>query len=193
MKFWKTFDIEVIKFKEGVHEIDFEIRDNFFKHFEDNELLEKGNLTTRVIMNKGANVIELAFHIQGTVQLTCDRSLEKFDFPLQVTEKILYKYGSQEQEIDENVFMITRDTPSINVAQLIYEFILLALPAKKIHPDYQNELDDEDFEGEGGYVYIDEESEDSEEIEDNTSDTPETKPVDPRWEQLLKLKNKEQS
>ena len=192
MKFWKTFDIEVIKFKEGLHEIDFQIGDSFFKHFEDNELLEKGNLTTRVIMNKGANVIELTFQIQGTVQLTCDRSLEQFDYPLEVSQKILYKYGAQEQEIDEDVFMITRDTPSINIAQLIYEFILLSLPAKKIHPDYQNELDEEDYEGEGGYVYIDEESEEFEENEES-SDTPETKPVDPRWEQLLKLKNKEQS
>ncbi|WP_026950093.1 YceD family protein [Algoriphagus mannitolivorans] len=192
MKFWKTFDIEVIKFKEGLHDIDFQIGDSFFKHFEDNELLEKGNLTTRVMMNKGANVIELTFHIQGTVQLICDRSLEQFDHPLDITEKILYKYGAEEQEIDEDVYMITRDTPSINVAQLIYEFILLALPAKKIHPDYQNELDEEDYEGEGGYVYIDEEEAEGE--EDNTgTENLESKAIDPRWEQLLKLKNKEQS
>ena len=36
--------------------------------------------------------------------------------------------------------MITKDTPNINVAQLIYEFILLAIPAKKIHPDYWMKL-----------------------------------------------------
>lgn len=192
MKFWKSFDIEVIKFKEGKHEIDFEIGDSFFQNFEDNEIVRKGKLTTRVIMDKGANVIELTFHIQGTVQLTCDRSLELFDHPLDFSEKMIYKYGAAEQEIDENVYMITRDTPSINVAQLIYEFILLALPAKKIHPDYVNELDDEDLEADGGYVYIDDELD--EEAEDEAQETgEEPKPVDPRWEQLMKLKNKEQS
>ena len=190
MKFWKTFDIEVIKFKEGRHEFDFEIEDKFFQNFEENELLERGNLTIRVIMNKGVNLIELTFEIKGTVQLTCDRSLEQFDHPLDITEKMIYKYGSEEQEIDENVYMITRDTPSINVAQLIYEFILLALPAKKIHPDYKNELDDEDdFDTEGGFVFLDEETEESE----DSNEDEEPKPVDPRWEQLLKLKNKEQS
>ena len=192
MKFWKTFDIEIIKFKEGKHEIDFEIGDPFFQNFEDNEIVQKGRLTTRVIIDKGANVIELHFHIKGTVQLTCDRSLEVFDHPLDLSEKMIYKYGVEEQEIDENVYMITRDTPSINVAQLIYEFILLALPAKKIHPDYRNELDNEDLDVEGGYVYIDDELETEPE-----NDTPEpkgdSKPVDPRWEQLMKLKNKEQS
>jgi uncharacterized metal-binding protein YceD (DUF177 family) len=192
VKFWKTFDIEVIKFKEGKHEIDFEIGDSFFQNFEDNEIVEKGRLTTRVIMDKGANVIELNFHIKGTVQLTCDRSLEVFDHPLDITEKMIYKYGSEEQEIDENVYMITRDTPSINVAQLIYEYILLALPAKKIHPDYRNELDDEEFEADGGYVYIDDELE-TEPEEESPESEKEVKPVDPRWEQLMKLKNKEQS
>lgn len=192
MKFWKAFDIEVIKFKEGRHEIDFEIGDSFFQNFEDNELVEKGRLTVRVIMDKGANLIELTFHIKGSVQLTCDRSLEVFDHKLDFTEKMIYKYGAEEQEIDVNVFMITRDTPSINVAQLIYEFILLALPAKKIHPDFINELDDEEAEVDGGYVYIDDEFEPESEQE-NQEEKEESKPADPRWEQLLKLKNKEQS
>ena len=191
MKFWKTFDIEVIKFKEGRHEFDFEIEDKFFQNFEDNELLDHGKLTIRVIMDKGVNLIELTFEIKGTVQLTCDRSLEQFDHQLDFSEKMIYKYGSEEQEIDENVYMITRDTPAINVAQLIYEFILLALPAKKIHPDYRNELDDEDFEGEGGLVYLDGEFEDEAENSEPEEEKEETKPIDPRWEQLLKIKNKE--
>jgi uncharacterized metal-binding protein YceD (DUF177 family) len=193
VKFWKTFDIEVIKFNEGKHHLDFEVGNSFFQLFEENEILDKGKLTTRVIMDKGANVIELTFHIQGTVELTCDRSLEAFDYPLDINEKMIYKYGTQEQEIDENVYMITRDTSSINVAQLIYEYILLALPAKKIHPDYQNELDDEDFEGEGGYVYFEEDLESEENSEETSNDDESTTPVDPRWEQLLKLKNQEKS
>ncbi len=155
MKFWKTFDIEVIKFKEGLHEVVFPIEDAFFQQVEENELLEKGNLTARVKIDKGANLMELTFHIVGKVQLTCDRSLEVFDHELDITEKMIYKFGSEVKEIDESVMMITRDTPSINVAQLIYEYILLGLPLKKIHPDYKNELDEEDNGLEGGYVYVD--------------------------------------
>jgi uncharacterized metal-binding protein YceD (DUF177 family) len=188
VKFWKTFDIEVIKFKEGLHEVDFSIGDAFFQQVEGNDLLEKGNLTARVKIDKGANLIELTFQIVGKVTLVCDRSLETFEHPLDFTEKMIYKFGSEVKEIDESVMMITRDTPSINVAQLIYEFILLALPLKKIHPDYKNELDEEDNELEGGFVYLDEAS-----TEDSTEETKEesTTAVDPRWEKLKKLKNKE--
>ena len=120
MKFWKTFDIEVIKFKEGLHEVDFPIEDAFFQQVEGNELLEKGTLTAWVKVDKGANLIELTFHIVGKVTLVCDRSLETFEHPLDFTEKMIYKFGSEVKEIDESVMMITRDTPSINVAQLIY-------------------------------------------------------------------------
>jgi uncharacterized metal-binding protein YceD (DUF177 family) len=188
VKFWKTFDIEVIKFKEGLHEVAFPIEDAFFQQVEGNELLEKGHLTARVKIEKGANLMELTFHITGKVQLTCDRSLEVFDHPLDITEKMIYKFGSEVKEIDESVMMITRETPSINVAQLIYEYILLALPLKKIHPDYKNELDEEDNELEGGFVYVDGDS--TESSEDDLSNKT-TTPVDPRWEQLGKLKTKE--
>lgn len=186
MKFWKTFDIEIIKYKEGLHEVDFPIGDAFFQQVEGNELLEKGNLIVWVKVDKGANLIELTFHIVGKVELVCDRSLETFEQPLDFTEKMIYKFGSEVKEIDESVMMITRDTPSINVAQLIYEFILLALPLKKIHTDYKNELDEEDNELEGSFVYLDEAftGDSAEEKESNT-------PVDPRWEKLGKLKNKE--
>ncbi len=189
MKFWRTFDIEVIKFKEGRHEIDFEIGDSFFLNFEDNELVQKGDLTARVVMDKGANVIEMTFHISGKVSQTCDRSLEEYDQPLDFREKIIYKYGSEEQEINEEVIMITRDTPKVNVAQLIYEFILLALPVKKIHPDFRNELDEDDYQGDGFYAYIDEE--DHEESGEDPESEGSNEPIDPRWESLKKLKNKE--
>ena len=103
--------------------------------------------------------MEADFDITGTIRLTCDRSLEEFDQPMGVTEKVIYKYGPVEQEMSEDVFMITKDTPSINVAQLIYEFILLAIPAKKIHPDYLDEMDDDEFEEEGSLVYLSDEYE----------------------------------
>src|SRR5690554_646343 len=116
----------------------------------------------------------------------CDRSLEYFDYPLKTTEKLLYKYGPEEQEINEEIYIITRDTPKIALAQLMYEFILLAIPAKKIHPDYKLEMDEEDFDEEGQLVYVSEEAPD----EDNGS-LPPNGDTDPRWEILKNLKKKD--
>jgi uncharacterized metal-binding protein YceD (DUF177 family) len=193
VKFLRTFDIEVIKFLEGKYEIDFEIGREFFQHFEDNELLDEGILTVRVLMDKGANLIEMNFLITGEVKLTCDRSLEEYFEHLEITEKILFKYGEVEEEVNEEVYIITRDTSKINVAQFIYEFILLGLPAKKIHPDHRTEFDEEDFEAEGTYAYIDGDY-GGESDEDSSADQDQKEEIaDPRWELLKKLKNKEQS
>ena len=190
MKFLKTYDIDLIKLKEGKHEFTFKVDDGFFSHFDPNDFVSQGDLTIEVLINKQSSLIEAYFEIKGTVKLTCDRSLEEFDFPLSSFEKIIYKYGPEEQELSEDLFMITQDTQSINVAQLIYEFILLALPAKKIHPDYLEEMDDEDFEGDGDLVYIsDGKFDNADEITEAPEDS--TEDLDPRWEVLKKLKKKD--
>jgi uncharacterized protein len=188
VKFWRAFDIDIIKLNEGEHVFTFNIDDEFFSHFEENDLVSKGELTALVRINKLGSLIEAGFNIDGKVNLTCDRSLEDFDYPLSTTEKVLYKYGSEEKEISEDIFMITRDTARINVGQLIYEFILLAIPAKKIHPDYLDEMDDEDFEGEGDVVYS---SDQALEDEDYSDDKDLNKNIDPRWEALKKLNKKD--
>lgn len=190
MKFLKAYNIDLIKLKEGKHDFTFEVKDEFFGHFDPNDFVSQGDLIVEVRINKQSSLIEAYFEIKGTVKLTCDRSLEEFDFPLLTSEKVIYKYGPEEEELSEDLFMITPDTQSINVAQLIYEFILLALPAKKIHPDYVEDMDDEDFEGDGDLVYIsDGKSDHADEISE-ASEEP-TEDLDPRWEVLKILKKKD--
>jgi uncharacterized protein len=189
VKFFRAYDIEVIKLKEGKHEFSFEIKDDFLGQFEDNHIVNKGNLKVDLILSKEANLINATFDIKGKVELTCDRSLELYNQELSTEQKILYKYGPEEVEIDEDIIMITRDTSSINVAQLIYEFIILAIPAKKIHPDYRDEMDEDDFDGEGVVVYrSDEVDEDESQDEPGTDSEDKT---DPRWEALKNLKKKD--
>jgi uncharacterized protein len=188
VKFLRAYDIDVIKLKEGKHTFPFEVKDEFFKYYEADDWINGSDLTANVIVTKTASLMEADFDITGTINLTCDRSLEEFDHPMEVAEKVIYKYGPVEQEMSEDVFMITKDTPSINVAQLIYEFILLAIPAKKIHPDYLDEMDEDEFEEEGSLVYLSDEYETDESGEDE--EVPD-KPADPRWEILNKLKKKD--
>lgn len=181
MKFLRTFDIDIIRLKDGEHVFPFEIGGDFLSHFEGNNVISDGSLTAKVTLKRQAGIIEAWFDINGTVQLTCDRSLESYDQPLSIRERILYKYGVEEKELSEEIFMITNDTAHINVAQLIYEFIYLAIPVKKLHPKYQEDTEEED-DLEGKLVYVSD-AEDSTENED-----PENNPL---WEQLKKLKHKE--
>jgi uncharacterized protein len=186
VKFLRNYDIDIIRLKEGKHTFSFQVDNEFFSQFEDNNLVTNGNLAVNVVLNKDINLIEALFEIEGTVELVCDRSLETFDYPLNAADRVLYKYGAEEQEINEEIYIITRDTPRLKLAQLIYEFILLALPAKKIHPDYVGEMDEEDFDEEGQLVYMSDED-----WEDDEEDSPSDEDADPRWEILKNLKKKD--
>lgn len=191
MKLIKAYEIDVIRLKDGRHVFKFEVGNDFFEYFQAEDWLNGAKIEIDVNLTKTVSVMEVDFHIHGTVNLTCDRSLEHFDEPLDLHEKVVYKYGPVEEEISEDVFMITKDTPSVNVAQLIYEYILLALPAKKIHPDYRTEEDEEENEEfEAEFESYSDEVEEEEEIHSEDIDPTEER-VDPRWEILKKLKNKE--
>ena len=185
MKFLRTYDVGIIRLKEGKHDFSFHVKDEFFSYFEGNTILSKGNLLVNVILQKDINLIEAEVNIDGTVELVCDRSLETFDYPLTTSQKVIYKYGLEEKEINEEMYLITRDTPHINFAQLIYEFILLALPAKKVHPDYLEEMDRDDYENEGKLVYVSDGDGEDDQVSSSRGDS------DPRWEILKKLKKKD--
>jgi uncharacterized metal-binding protein YceD (DUF177 family) len=190
VKFLRSYNIDVIKLREGKHSFTFEVFDEFFQFYEAEEWVNGSKITVTVHLNKTSSVIEANFVLEGKVKLTCDRSLEVFDYPIYLTEKVIYKYGAMEQEISEDVFLITKDTPSINVAQLIYEFVMLAIPAKKVHPDYLDDMDDEDFDQEGVLVYMSEE-ENALKMEESEEENAPVQPIDPRWEILNKLKKKD--
>ncbi len=186
----KQYNIDIYGLKEGIHSFEFEIKNDFFAYYE-NDIVKEGDLKALVTLNKTSTMINMTMEIDGKVSLTCDRSLEEFDFPIQITEKVIYKFGEEYKEVSEEIVIITRDTQSINVGQILFEIICLQVPVKKIHPDYRTEEDDdEDYLG-GVLVYSSEIAEDGD-IEEVSEGDESDDPIepDPRWSKLKDLKNK---
>src|SRR5678815_4315677 len=92
--------------------------------------------------------------------------------------KVVFKYGDEDQELTDEIVIISREAVSLELGQYIYEFIALAVPMKKLHPRFRDEEDSED-DIEGKIVYSS--SSDDDHKNDDES-------IDPRWEQLKKLK-----
>ena len=165
----KGFGINIIGLSNTVHQFDFEFGDEFFRHY-GSDLVSAGTFRADVALNKHETFIEADFSIKGKLQLTCDRSLELFDYPVNINSKIVFKFGDHDEEITEEIVMIHRDTATLEIGQYIYEFIGLAVPLKKLHPKFGQE------ESEDGIIYTSGETADEE------------KEVDPRWDILKKLK-----
>lgn len=173
MTILEDFAIDIYKLANKVYTYQFDISEPFFEHF-DQSLVESGKLKAVVVLDKQETLITVNFDITGTVALVCDRSLEPFDYPIDIQERMLYQYGEVEEQLNDEIATITERTQQINVAQPLYEFIGLAVPMKRLHPKY---TDEDDVFTEGEIVF--------------SSDTPTSdadEEIDPRWQALKKLK-----
>ena len=176
---WRNkYDVEFKGLKEGLHEFEFEIEDKFFEHF-DQELVNVGSLDVKVDLEKRNTFLKLYFNIKGWMELTCDRCLDEYRQKIKQKSALLVKFDENDYEDDDEVVWLHPEDHKINLAQLIYEYIVLGIPMKHVHPDKKN--------GESGcnpemLERIDNQSPQKE--EEN-----EKKEIDPRWEALKKLKN----
>jgi uncharacterized protein len=137
------FDLPIARLSLKTHQFAFELGRAFFEQFDPKgEFIADGNLHADVTLDKTERLITITSHITGTVRLTCDRSLDEFDQPLDITNQLLVRYSDEPKELDDDILQITPDTLLLNIAQHLYDYIGLALPMKKLHPRFQNETDE---------------------------------------------------
>ena len=164
----RDFEINIIQLDNSRHDFTFELDDEFFNLFPES-LIEKGKGSAFLTLEKTETMMQLDIHIELTVELVCDLSLKKFDFPIDLRKQVIFKFGEEDKELSEDVRVIVGTTPSINIANYLYEFANLGIPMKKVHPDLVDKARPDLF-------YTDE------------SDSAKDSEVDPRWEVLKKLK-----
>jgi uncharacterized protein len=187
MKLLNHYNVDIFNLREGQHEYEFEAGNSFFEYFE-NEVVKKGSLRIKAVLTKGSSVLSFEISTQGQVTLVCDRSLKEFDYPLSLDHRLIFRFGEEDKELDDDLFQITNATHRVNLAKSIYENLLVSLPMKKVHPDL---LEDEDEDDEFDLVYTTGEFEEEEPEEDSKNQSTEEQ-IDPRWAALKKLKNKEE-
>lgn len=173
----KNYDISFSGLNLGRHEFDFEIAQPFFDLFEFDQDFSKPELRLSIILDKKSNFLDLFFNLSGNIELICDITNEPYNQEVKAKNEIIVKFGEDFDFSDDDNWIIPFSAHSVNVAQMIYEMSLLAVPVKRIHPDVasgksQSEMIDL-LEKYSPY-----ESDDSNEEEG-----------DPRWEILKKLKN----
>jgi uncharacterized metal-binding protein YceD (DUF177 family) len=174
----KQYDINVLQLQNKQYVYEMSGDDAFFEAMEQ-QLIQKGEFQATIIFDKSETMIQANFGIEGRVELLCDRSLETFDYPIKIQERLIYKFGAKTETLSDEIEVIARDTQTINVASTIFEFVGLSLPVKKLHPRYQDEVDD--LEEEGSIVFSTNTTTDDDKEEEEL-------PIDPRWEVLQKLK-----
>ena len=119
--------------KIGHYRYDFKVDDRLFGAFEGAEI-QHGKANVHVEMDREANRLNLDVTIEGEVEVTCDRCLEKFDMPIQYEGALEVRFAENAPESDGEVMWIAPSESEVDVAQYIYESICLSLPYQRVHP-----------------------------------------------------------
>ena len=102
MKALHHFDIGLAQLSNKQHEFEFELGNAFFELFDQN-LVNGGNLKAEVTLLKSELLLNFTIRIFGTVNLTCDRSLDTFDHPIRAEKKLVFKYGETDEELSDEI------------------------------------------------------------------------------------------
>lgn len=106
------------------------IDDSFFSAIDG--LIKHGNIQTEVECVSAGSLFKFQIHSAGTVIVPCDRCLEDLELRIETTDELAVKLGDEYSDEGDCVF-VPETEGYINLAQYIYEFIVLNMPITCTH------------------------------------------------------------
>ncbi|MEI7595717.1 MAG: DUF177 domain-containing protein [Bacteroidota bacterium] len=133
----KDFKIPFRGLALGKHLYDFEINNSFFEEFDFFEI-QKGNVQLQLELDKSERMLILNFTFYGFVGATCDRCGEDFDLPIEGTQQVFVKFGHGYEAAADDVIILPENEYEVDINQMVYEMIGLAIPIRKVHSENEN-------------------------------------------------------
>lgn len=155
----------------GKHDFRFILDRDFFGMFDYSEIAN-GNVEVILTLIKQESMIDLHFKIKGELEVACDRCADEFFEPVEGENELILKYGETFEEESDEIMIIPVLQHQFDVSHLLYEYTVLLLPIRRIHPDNSK----------GRSTCNPEVIERLNQLEHHES-------MDPRWEALKNLKS----
>lgn len=158
--------------KEGKHDFNFVVDNSFFEQFESSEV-KRGLVNVQVELIMHSQFLELQFDINGKITINCDRCLEPFVIRITHQAMLYIRFGEKTLEQSDELLILGDSENEVPLDQLLFEYIHLALPIQRIHPE---------IDGISGCN-----PEMMEKLNAHDADDTENASEDPRWEKLKGL------
>ena len=184
---FSAFKLPLKSLGTGTHNFEYHLDKQFFANMENTDI-HGADLDVKLTVVYNGEFYTLDFVISGEVTLICDRCLDDLHYPIEATYHITVKYGEDYNDDNDDVLEIPVGDAYLNVAYMIYDTVVLAIPIKHVHPQgkcnrqmsamlkkHRATIGDEDAELE---------NDEMDTIEDSA---PAEAPSDPRWDALRKL------
>ncbi|MGO4820242.1 MULTISPECIES: YceD family protein [unclassified Flavobacterium] len=177
MKNTKEFLIPFVGLKLGKHHFEYQLSNAFFEIFDYDEF-EKSDVKVNVVLEKKSNMLELILEHKGSVNVPCDLTSEEFDLPIEGKMKLIVRFGDQFNNDNEELLILPFGEFEIDVAQYLYEMIVLSVPLRRVHPGVKDGSLKTEALDKLNELAVKEPEEEKEEEKEN---------IDPRWDKLKQL------
>lgn len=129
----KEFSIPFSGLSQGKHEFDYKVENTFFESFGYNEF-NGANINVHTIMNKTSTMLELEITAKGTVNIYCDITSEPYNQNIHADLNLVVNFGDKYNDENDEILILPHGEHQVNIAQYIYEMLVLAVPLKRVHP-----------------------------------------------------------
>ena len=111
----------------------------FFETFENAEILD-ADLDVSVTVEKSGRYVGVDCEIDGSVTVACDRCMEDLRMPVGTDIMLSVKFGDEEssedhQEGEREIVFVPEGDAEMDLSQIIYDYVCLALPMQRHHED----------------------------------------------------------
>lgn len=132
----RDFDIAFVGLKPGIHNYSYEIGDEFFKHY-DQQDFSQVKARVNLELDKKSSFMMLKFDVDGQLQVSCDRCGNALPLQLWDEFRIVVKLVDEpevmnDQEEDPDVYYLSRNESHLHLSDWIYEFINLSIPMTRM-------------------------------------------------------------
>ena len=121
----------------GIHKFDFEIGLDFFKNMECEDV-SSADVKVTLDVDHNGELYRLAFSCQGSLGIPCDRCLEEMTHQVSSSYGISVKYGDEFNDESDDELIIPESFNKLNVAQMIFETIMLSIPICHSHDNIED-------------------------------------------------------
>lgn len=168
----------------GNHLFEYELNHSFFAAVE-SEDIQEGSLMAVVTVKKTDRSAELNIAIDGIIEIDCDRCLDAMTQEIHVNEPLIVKFSDTE-EATEDIVIVSESEGVLNMAWILYEYIVLAIPIMHTHPAGQ--CNQEMINKYNQYLVRNIDEADSD-LGSTDVKTNESNGTDPRWDALKNISN----
>lgn len=132
MKRDDRFLVPFAGWKNGEHELSFELDQTFFESFPSSEIgPSEFNVTGKLVKSETMLILDIS--LAGEAKFPCDRCGEECTVHMESVDHWVVKFGQESNFDNEDIWVLGPAEYRLDLRERLFELAHLALPARRIH------------------------------------------------------------